>query len=99
MRLAREIGGAQVPDAGEGGVVQLQRAVGAEHGDAFLQRVERRGLHLDQRVVGAFQRELFGDVLIEEREAAERMRLRHDAQRLAAGQMPQVFRQIFVAAA
>jgi hypothetical protein len=75
--------------------VQLEPRIGAEHGHAFLQRIERRGLHLDERVVGAFERQLLGDVLIEECEPAERMRLRHDAQRLAAGQVPEIFRQIF----
>ena len=82
----------QVPDAGEGGIVQLQLAVGAEHGDAFLQRVERRRLHLDQRVVVAFQRQAFGHVFIEEGQAAERMRLGHHPQGLAARHVPEVFR-------
>ena len=34
-------------------------AVGTEHRDAFLQRVERRRLHLDQGVVVGFQRRAF----------------------------------------
>ena len=92
MRLALQFVLAQVPDAGEGGIVQLQRAVGPEHRDAFDQRVERGGLHLDQRVVAGFQRQLFGDVFIEEAEAAKGMRLGHHPHGLAAGNVPELFR-------
>ena len=45
----------EFPDAGEGGIVQLQLAVGTEHRHAFAQRVQRGGLHLHQGVVVAFQ--------------------------------------------
>ena len=44
-------------------------SVRAEHGDTLLQRVERRLLDLDQRVVGAFQAQLIADVLVEEQAA------------------------------
>ncbi len=91
MRFACQILGVEFPDAGEGGVVQLQLAVGAEHGDAFAERIQRRRLHLDQGVVVAFQRQLRGDVFIEKGQAAEGMGLGHHPDRLAAGQVPGLF--------
>ena len=89
MRLALQFLGAQVPDAGEGGIVQLEPAVGPEHGHAFDQRVQRRRLHLDQGVVVGFQRQLLADVFVEEGEAAEGMRLADHPHGLAAGQVPE----------
>ncbi len=96
MRFVGEVGGLELPDAREGRIVQLEPRIRTEHRHAFLQRVQGRGLDLDQRVVGAFQRKLLGHVFVEECETAEGMRLRHDAQGFAAGQMPEIFRQIFL---
>ncbi len=64
MRFAREIALAQIPDAGERCIRKLQLAVRPEHGNGFLQGVERCRLHFDKRVVGAFQRDLLGNVFI-----------------------------------
>ena len=88
----------EFPDAGKGGVVQLQLAVGAEHRHAFAQRVQRRGLHLHQRVVVALQRQAGGDVFIQEGQAAEGMRLGDDADRLATGHVPGFFAGMFARA-
>ena len=49
----RTLGGAlgvEPPHRGEGGIGELHPPVGAEHRDAFLQRVERLALHAGQRV-------------------------------------------------
>src|SRR6185437_2782088 len=54
-----------------------------------------RGLHLDQRVVGAFERDALGHVLVEKCQPAERMRLGDNAQRLPARYMPEFFGEIF----
>ena len=72
------------PDARERCVEKLQPAVGAEHRDAFLERVERRLLHLDERVVGTLEPQLIADVLIEKDQSAEGMGLRYHPQGFAA---------------
>ena len=82
--------GFQPPDALERRVVQFQSSVRAEHGDAFLQGVERRFLNLDQRVVGTFETQLVAHVLVEEEQTAQGMGLSDDAQRLSARQVPQL---------
>src|SRR5262249_971682 len=83
----------QLPDLRERRVVEFEFAVGPEHRDAFLQCVQGRGLDLDERVEGAFKRDALGHIFVEERQAAERMRLWHDPQRLAARQVPELFGQ------
>ena len=93
MRLAAQFLRLQIPDAGEGGVVQLEPAVGTEHRHAFHQRVEGGGLHLDQGVVVGFQRQLFADIFIKEGEAAKGMRLADHPHGLAAGDVPKLFRR------
>ncbi len=88
MRLAVELARVQPPDRGEGAVVEPQAAVRREHRDAFAQRVERFALHLDQRVVAAFERDPLGDVLVEIGHARLALAVGDDMQRAAVGQVP-----------
>ncbi len=91
MRLGVEQPRAQAPDGGEGVVVEAQAAARREHGDALAQRVERLPLHMDERVVAAFERQPLGDVLVEIGDAAV-MSVGDDMQAAAVGQMPFVLR-------
>ena len=50
MRPRRERLRRKLPDLGKHRIVQLQPAVGAEHGDGFGQRLERLALRPVQRV-------------------------------------------------
>ena len=54
--------------------MELQPAVAAVDGNALEQVVESGALHLDQRVVRAFERQPVADVLVDKGEPAERMR-------------------------
>ena len=90
MRLAVELARVQPPDGGEGAVVEAQAAARREHRHAFAQRVERFPLHLDQRVVPAFQREPFGDVLVEIGHAGLALAVGDDVEGAAVGQVPLV---------
>ena len=71
VRLPAQILFAQLPQLGQGGVAQLQPPVAAEDGDALVQVVQRRPLDGDQRVVGTFQIQPVGDVLVGEDQAAQ----------------------------
>ncbi len=90
MRLAGEIGLGQPPDRAIGGIVQFEPAIAAEYGDALEQVVERFALHRDQRVVRTFQRQPIGDVLVDEDQAAQRMRRHRQAEGAAVGQVHQL---------
>ncbi len=90
MRLAREIGGRELPHLRIGRVRQLEAPVAAEHGDRLVKVVERLALHLDQGVVGSLERELVGDILVDEGDPAERMRRDDEAQRALVRQMQQL---------
>ncbi len=87
----RPIGGArrlEAPQLGEGRIDQLHPPVGAEHRDAFLQRVERLALHSGQGVDLRGERVALRGVVEEIGDAALRVGARHDAQRAPVGQMP-----------
>ena len=88
MRFALQLFRLEIPDAAESGIVQFQASIRSEHRHAFAQRVERRRLHLHQRVVVGLQSQLLADILVKESEAAEGMRLAHHPQGLAAGKVP-----------
>ncbi len=90
MRFVLEIGFAEAPKLRIGGIVDLEPAVAAEHGDAFVEMVDRLLLHGDQGVVVPLHRELVGHVLEGEGDAAERMRRRHHAEGGLAGRVDQV---------
>ncbi len=72
----------------EGGIVELQAAVGGEHGDRLVEAVERFALHADQRVIAAFECEPLGLVDIEVGHAAVGPQLRDDMQHAAIGEVP-----------
>ena len=86
--------GIELPELGEGRVVELEAAVGAQQRDAFLEVVQRLALYADQLVVAAFERQLVGHVLIEIGDAAEGVLLAHDVQRAAVGQVPPVLARL-----
>ena len=86
--------GRQVPQRVEGGVGQPDAAVGAEHGDAFGQIVERLALHAHRGVVAAFEVHLLGQVLEDPGDAALGLRIGDDADRAAVGQVPPVLLRV-----
>ena len=63
MRPIGERLGRKPPHAGEGGIVQPQAAVAAEHGDAFGEIVERFALNADQLFEAPLEIEPLGDVV------------------------------------
>ena len=63
----------ELPHARERRIVQAQAAVAAEHRDRLGEVVERLALHLDQRVVAAFEVEPLGDVVEQIGDAALRI--------------------------
>ena len=88
------VGGIEAPQRGEGGIDQLHPPVRAEHGDAFLQRVERLALHAGQRVELRGEREALRRVVEEVGDAALRIGAGHDAQRAPVGQVPDVLDRV-----
>ena len=94
VRLAAEQVLRQVPDPGEGRIGQLEPAVGAVDRNAFVEIVQGLALDLDQRVVGAFQGQPVGHVLVGEQHAAHGVRAGDAAQRAAVGQMEQLLERL-----
>ena len=92
--LLGQLGQRQAPDAAEGRIEQLEAAVGAEHRDAFLQRVERLALHPRQGVILRFQRETLGDIVEKIGDPALRIGIEADAQGAAVGQVPDLRRRL-----
>ena len=90
MRLADQLALGQIPDLAVGRVMQFQPAVAAEQGCPLVQIVEGLALDLDQRVVGAFERQAVGHVLIDEDQAAQRVRRHPHAERPPVRQMHQL---------
>ena len=80
----------QAPDLQQGRVEELEAPVGGEHGDAFLEAVERLALHVDQRIVAALQREALGGVVVEIGEAAVGALRRDHVDGAAVEQVPPV---------
>ena len=74
MGLGVEFARRQPPELAEGRVGQLQAAVGAEHRDAFLQRVKGFALHPRLRVELRLEMAMRGDVVEEVGDAALRVR-------------------------
>ena len=74
--------------------MDLQPAVAAEHGDAFVEMVDRLLLHGDQRVVVPLHRQLVGHILEGQRHAAEGMRRRHHAEGGLARRVDQVLERL-----
>ena len=70
--------------------MEAKAAVGAEYHDGFAQIVERGFLDVDQAVELGLEREFVGDVLEQDKRAAERVTLARDAQDAAVGQVPEV---------
>ena len=87
-RLALQHDRVEAPEFGECLVEELQPAIRAKHRKGFGQVVDRGALHAGQLVEAALQRDLVGDVGIDEDQAAMRMRLAGHAQRHAARQVP-----------
>ncbi len=85
-----DLRGRHVPEPGEGLVVQPQPPVRAEHRHRVGELVERRLLHLDQRIVLGLELQLVGDVAEQQEQAAHRVRLAHHLQRAAVGHAPHV---------
>ena len=78
----RPFGGAlgfEAPQLGEGGIDELHPPIGAEHRDAFLQRIERFTLHAGQGVYLGGQRVALRRVVEQISDAALRVGARHDA--------------------
>src|SRR3990167_9387683 len=73
MRALDERSLVEPPHLLERGVVKAQAPVRAEHRDALGEIVERRALDADLRVVARFERHLFGDVVENDQDAAERV--------------------------
>ncbi len=90
MRLALAVTLRQLPHLRVGGIGKLQAAVAAEHGHRLVEIVERLALHLDHRVVGPLERELVGDLLVDEGEAAEGMGRDDQAERAVVRQVQQL---------
>ena len=88
VRLVLERASTELPDAFEGVIEELQTAVRAEHGNAFIEMVERLALNADHLIVAARERYAFGFVLIEVRDTAIGTFLGHHMQRAAIGKMP-----------
>src|SRR5271163_781449 len=84
----RAASGIEAPQRGEGGVDQFHPPVRAEHGDAFLQRVERLALYARQSVELRGEREALRRVIEEVGDAALRIGAGDDAQGAAVGQVP-----------
>ena len=80
----------QAPDLREGRVEELQAPVGGEHGDAFLQAVERLALHVDQGIVAALEREALGGIVVEIGEPAVGPLRRDHVDGAAVEQVPPV---------
>ena len=68
--------------------MQAKPAVRAEDPDALGEVIERLALHMDQRIVAAFERQPLGDVLIDPGHAALRVGVGDDAQCLLVRQVP-----------
>jgi hypothetical protein len=94
MGLVLELMRLQPPDAGEGRIAELEPAVAAEHGDAFIEMVEGFALNLDQGVVGALEPQRVRHILIADGDAAERMGGGHHAQGRAVRQMQQLLHRM-----
>ena len=80
----------KLPHPGEDRIVQLEPAVGAEHGDGFGQRLERFALRSVQRVEAALQLDALTDVVEQIRDPMLRVGVGDHAQGTAAGQIPAV---------
>ena len=72
MGVAVQLLGTKPPDAREAGVAQLEAPVAAEHGNAFIEIVQRCALDRNLRVERTFQGQGVGDVLEGEQQPAER---------------------------
>jgi len=92
MGTFRQFSRRDFPDVGECNVEEFEAAIGAEHGDAFLQAVEGLALHVDQRVIAAFERQPLGLVGKEVCHAAVGALFGHDVDDAPVGQMPPVFK-------
>ena len=90
MRLPLEIGFGQRPDLSVTRIMQLQPPIAAKQRNALIEVVERLALHLDQGVVRAFQSQPVGDVLVDEKQPAQRVRRHRDAERPVIGQVHQL---------
>ena len=88
MRLVVERSASSFSRLREGRIEEFEPAVGAEHGDAFLQRVERLALHADQGIELRFEMVALGDIVEEIGDAALRIGTDDDAQRPPVGQIP-----------
>ena len=80
----------KLPHLGKDRIVQLEPAVGAEHGDGFGQRLERFALRPVQRVEAALQLDALADVVEQISDAVLRVGVGDHAQVPAAGQIPAV---------
>ena len=94
VRLAGQLGAIEPPQPREGGVGQLEPAIGGEDGDALLQRVERLALHPRLGVELGFQVEMLGDVIEQVGDAALRIGVDHRAQGATVGQVPHLLRRV-----
>ncbi len=79
MRPVGERAVGKMPRAGEGGIVQPQPSIAAEHGDAFGEVVERFALNADQFLKAPFEIEPLGDVVEQIGDAAVRIGRGDDA--------------------
>ena len=71
MRLAVQLAFRQLPHPRKGDIVHHQPAIGSEDGDALIQRVQSRFLHLVQQVEGGFQPQPLGNVLEQDKEISK----------------------------
>ncbi len=88
MRLVVKLFGPQRPKLGEGGIEQFEASVAAEHGDAFLQRIEGFALHANGRVELRLEMEPLGHVVEEVSDAPLRIGIDDDAKRAPIWQIP-----------
>ena len=80
----------EAPDLQERRVEKLEAPVGREHGDAFVQAVQRLALHIDEGIVAALQRETLGGVVVEIGEPAVGALRRDHMDGAAVEQVPPV---------
>ena len=83
-----------LPHRRERRVGELQAPVQAKHHHRFVQLLERRFLHLQQRIVLRAQRQLVGDVGKDQQQPAAWVALAHHAQRALIRQHPEILRQL-----
>ena len=95
LRLTFQLGRLETPQTLKGVVVELQPAIGPEHGDRLVQLVQGGALDIDQRVVARPQGQLVCLVLEDQHQAAQRVALAGDPQRAAIRQRPELVRCLF----